>query len=606
MQLTEKEAVEAVLTFDQFDLRPEIKTQLQAQGFTTPTSIQAKAFELLLGSEHVHVHGQAQTGTGKTLAFGLPIMQRIDVNQKITQALIIAPTRELAVQICESLSPFTKVLGVSIRAIYGGVSIEEQCSALKRGLQIVVGTPGRVNDLLKRKKLNISELKTLVLDEADIMLDMGFREEVDEILRYTNSNREIWLFSATVKDAVQRLLDQYAPNAQSLRISRQNIANTSIKQHYCIIPSRDRVSALCRFIESAPEFYGFVFCQTKILTSEVADRLISLGYRVGALHGDMSQVQRDSVVRKFRSREYSVLVATDVAGRGIDIQDVTHVINFSLPEDYESYIHRTGRTGRAGKEGIAITFINHGDVRAIKIIERKFRITLTPLSLPTQDDIIQGRLGKLTEYLQNMSIEQCQQDVHQNISSLFVDYSQEQLQSLMVNMVYDKFLKPVLSMPAPTIGRSSHGDRDRYEDNGRNSNTQELTLPVGSDDGVTQEEIIEQLVTNEVLTAEDILKIRVIKRRTFIHVSPELGRTIVDAAKRLTIGGRKVSLFPAASQQSRGGSSSQGRSSGSGSSGRSSNGGGRYDRARSSTGYADRGERGGSDRGDRSRSYSRR
>ena len=275
-------------TFKDLLLAEPIQGVLETLGFTQPTEIQHKAIPLLLEAKKQDFHGQAQTGTGKTLAFGIPLLHRIDASKKNPQALIIAPTRELAVQIKDSLKPFANAMGLKLEAIYGGVSMEGQTQALRRGCHIVVGTPGRVNDHLRRKNLRIEAAQTLVLDEADIMLDMGFREDIEQIMSFAPNNREIWLFSATVKGGITALMRSHMKDTVSVRVSQKQVAGSNTKQYYCMAPGRTRLRVLSRFIESAPEFYGFIFCQTKILTGDIAEKLIRLGYNVGALHGNMS------------------------------------------------------------------------------------------------------------------------------------------------------------------------------------------------------------------------------------------------------------------------------------------------------------------------------
>jgi len=598
--------------FSHFNLLPELQAVLETLGFTTPTDIQTKTIPLLLERTGVNAHGQAQTGTGKTLAFGLPLLQRVNPQEAVTQALIIAPTRELAAQIHRSLEPFARAIGVRIGTVYGGVSIDEQTRGFKRGMHIVVGTPGRIHDHLRRKNLRIDQLKTVVLDEADIMLDMGFREEIDAILHYANPSRELWLFSATVKPNVKRLIDGYAPDAITIRTDNKQIGCESIKQSYCVMPMSGRRHALCRFIEAAPDFYGIVFCQTKILTSEVADHLTSRGYRVGALHGDMSQGQRDAVIRKFRAREYSILVATDVAGRGIDIQDLTHVINFSLPDDYESYVHRTGRTGRAGKEGIAITFINRNEMRSIPVLERKFNITIAPIALPSKDEVVQGCLQKISKYLVDLTGQAPEAAIFQTVSDTLAQNTPEELHRILVTMMYDQFIKPFVqevgyaasSSGSESYQSSSYSGGGSYQTSIPNS--QELVLPVGSDDGITHDDVMGHIVENGGIDRESVFKLRVIRRRTFIHVPINMATQLIGALKDTSLGGKKLYLQIAAPQdgerserQSSGGGYGRSRSGGNGGGGYGRSGGGERRGGSSSGSY------GGSGSGRRS-SYSRR
>ena len=527
-------------TFTDIALAAPILAKVAELGFTEPTKIQAEVIPLLLSREQVDMHGQAQTGTGKTLAFGLPLLHRISSDEKFTQALIVAPTRELAVQITESIAPFAKVMGVSLSTVYGGASITDQMRALKKGVQIVVGTPGRLNDHLSRGTLKLDALKTLILDEADIMLDLGFREEVEEILGFMPKEREIWLFSATVKQGISDLMRKHMKDPISVSASREQIGSSSTKGYYCVMPMMHRLPALCRFVEAAPDFYGFVFCQTKVLTSEVAEQLVRRGYRVGALHGDLSQSQRNAVLKKFRDREYAIVVATDVAGRGIDVQDLTHVINYSLPEDYESYVHRTGRTGRAGKEGIAITFVSNHQVRELKSIERKFSISIMPITLPSREEIVQGRLVKAAEYLsalQNRNgIDEKLQPALQGVTGQF---DEKQMARIVEFLVYDKFLKSVVSEDRlDEVSSRNHGaSSSAAEDPG----LQELMFFVGSEDGLSQDEVRDHIIQNGSIAPEVITKIRMIKRRTFVHVPIEFAAQLVTALRDTALAGRKMS-----------------------------------------------------------------
>jgi len=575
-------------TFKDFNLLPEIQKQLDTLGFTTPTEIQAKAIPVLLEKSKVDLHGQAQTGTGKTLAFGIPLLHRIDRKNKQTQALIIAPTRELALQICDSIRPLADAIGISVDAIYGGASIEAQVRNLRRGVQIVVGTPGRLNDHLRRKTLVIATVSTLVLDEADIMLDMGFKDEVDEILRFMPDDREIWLFSATVKSGINNIMASHMKDPVSVRISKTKIATGTTHHYYSVVPMRGRLSALCRFIESAPHFYGFVFCQTKMLTGEIAEQMLLRGYRVGALHGDMSQSQRNAVISRFKAKEITILVATDVAARGIDVANLTHVINYSLSEDQESYVHRTGRTGRAGREGIAITFINKGELRYIQNMQRKFSLVIDPINVPTREVIIQARMQEVGEYL--TSIVERTAPEEQSLNKFVDDLSEEQRKNGLKQILFDKFLKSIYEEEE----FSGTPSLDQYESRGGgsygDSSTQEIFIPVGHEDGVDREEVF-ALLKESNISPDVIVRIRAIKRRIFMHVPHDKVATVIDALNNKTLGGRRIRAAIAESND--GGQSHDRRGFG----GRSS-GGGQRSGPRGGGGYS-RGASRGAPRGGR-------
>ena len=500
-------------------------------GLPNQQRFKKKQFLSCLGNKKIDFHGQAQTGTGKTLAFGIPLLHRIVPTKNGTQALIVAPTRELAVQIKESIIALARPLNIRVEAIYGGVSMEDQISALKRGCPIVVGTPGRLNDHIRRKTLVLGTVQTLVLDEADIMLDMGFKEEVDEILRFIPKEREIWLFSATVKSGIADIMRTHMHEPLSVRISRKTIAVPTTKQYFCVIPARSRMQALIRFIESAVDFYGFIFCQTKILTSDVAENLVKHGYTVGALHGDMSQAQRNLVIRKFKNKEIKILVATDVAARGIDVPNLTHVINYSIPEDHESYIHRIGRTGRAGKEGVAITLVTKSETRMIQFIERKFSIEISLLEVPSRDIILRARLEEVSRYL--TSLENTPKKTENEVNELLSKFSSEELRTFLARLIHDKYLS---SLDLDDVSFSaSHKivGTDAF---------QEIFINVGTDDGITRDDVIRYLTKTGCVNNEQIQKVRVIKRRTFVQLPGECTGPLMNALRNSYLGGRRARI----------------------------------------------------------------
>lgn len=528
-------------TFEQFLLADSLKKALAAMNITEPTEIQAKAIPMLLSEDRIDFHGQAQTGTGKTLAFGLPLLAKIDQRRTTPQALVVAPTRELVLQICESLSKAAQFTSISIVPIYGGVSIERQIRDLKRGAQVIVGTPGRLNDHLRRKTLSLHDLKTLVLDEADIMLDMGFRQEIDEILDFAPENRNIWLFSATIKQGIEDIKAEHMSNPIVVRTTKQQTTTSNTQQFYCVVPGKLRLTALCRFIDKADDFYGVIFCQTKVLASEVADTLSKRGYAVNALHGDMDQNLRNAVITKFKNKEFGILVATDVAARGIDVSGLTHVINFSLPEDQESYVHRIGRTGRAGKEGTAITFVGRGDVRKVLQLARRFNAVIKQLEVPRIADIMEARALQATTYLQSLSasampgikpIEAVQKAVEQ--------FSQGELANLCTKLLVDKFLK----------GYEQEQDVDFApvsEDSRMSDDKQEIMLHIGSEDGVTRQDIVHYCKVDGI-DQRSIERIRVINKRSFIVVPARVAPLLVEQLKQKRILGKKVRVIAVAGE----------------------------------------------------------
>lgn len=527
-----------MIQFKDFSLHPEITQALTDLGFTKPTEIQSKAIPLLLSSEAIDFHGQAQTGTGKTLAFGIPLIQHIDVQQKHTQALIVAPTRELVVQICQSLNVIAKRLRISIEAIYGGAGMHEQINALKKGVHIVVGTPGRLNDHLRRGTLNLSKLKTLVLDEADIMLDMGFKEEMDEILANAPKERQIWLFSATVKPGINDIMRSHMHKTVSVKTDKQKVGASNTEQFFSVVPSKDRLTALFRFIDAAPSFYGFIFCQTKLLTAQIAEQLMKAGYKANALHGDMSQVQRNRVIAQFKKREFTILVCTDVAARGIDVADVTHVINYSLPEDQESYVHRIGRTGRAGKEGIAISFVGHSQMRYIKTLEQKFKLTIKPINVPGFEQIAQLRIGQAINYLTAMQEGKNNSYCISKLLEHSMQCSKDQLALAVAQLLNDKFCNQLNEQHNVSF---TSVDKMNFDKSSSSSEEQsEVAIYLGADDGLTQDELMEFLEKESPVDPKEFARVRIIKKRSFLKVAPEQAEKIVSAIKGKMLAGKRV------------------------------------------------------------------
>jgi ATP-dependent RNA helicase DeaD len=525
-----------ITTFKDFSLSAELKRALETLGLTTPTDIQAKAIPLLLEQKKIDFHGQAQTGTGKTLAFGLPLLESIDTTSIKTQTLIVAPTRELVLQICESLTKAAQFTRISVVPIYGGVSIERQLRDLRRGAHVIIGTPGRLNDHLRRKSLSLKDLATLVLDEADIMLDMGFRQEIEEILTYAPRQRNIWLFSATVKQGIEELKREHMSNPVVVRTTKQQTTTSNTMQYYCVVPSRLRLPALCRFIDKAEDFYGVIFCQTKILASEVAETLSRRGYGVNALHGDMDQNIRNSVITKFKNKEFGILVATDVAARGIDVSCLTHVVNFSLPEDQESYVHRIGRTGRAGKDGTAITFIGRSEIRRLQQVARRFSANINPIDVPSLPEVMQARITQAHAYLAGVLASSTTNKAPDNLRDAIAELSQEQLITICSSMVHEKFLKGYDGDHDIHFGSSAdtHTPRTQGSDD-----RQEIVLHIGSEDGITRQDIV-QYCTSDTIDMNLVERIRVIKKRSFLVVPVRIAQSLAQELKNKLIQGKKV------------------------------------------------------------------
>jgi len=516
-------------TFKEMNLTPEIQKTLEDLGFLHPTEIQKKAIPLLLESDKIDFHGQAQTGTGKTLAFAIPLLQRMNAQEKSPQALVVAPTRELAVQIYDAVVQISKNMNIKVALVYGGVSIENQIDAIRRGVQIIIGTPGRIRDHLQRRTLNLKNIRTLVLDEADIMLDMGFKEEIDDILNSVPKDREIWLFSATIKPGIDQIKREQMNDPVVVQVSKRQVVNEKTEQFYCVVPFKARLHAVIRFIQSARDFYGIIFCQTKILASEIADELTRRGYGVGALHGDLGQDHRNMVIKKFKQKDFKVLVATDVAARGIDVPNLTYVINYSIPEDLESYVHRIGRTGRAGQKGVAITFLNKSDIRLAKNLERRFGIKINPIDVPSKQMLVDIALADVSAYV---AAERPVMNFDKDLIMKLIDGLEvEPLREILANLLFQKFISTLDLEDIPyTHIEPEAGDE-----------FQEVFLNLGMDDGISPMDVKNYLLETGVVTEDQIKKIRVIKRRTFIKLATDCSPDLLNALRQKTLNGRKVS-----------------------------------------------------------------
>lgn len=388
-------------TFESLGLSEPLIKALSENNITVPTAIQQQAIPVLL-DRATDFLGLAQTGTGKTAAFGLPLIEQIDPDQKFIQAVILSPTRELAQQIAKALGEFSKYLkGVSVDVVYGGTSISNQIKDLRQNKpNILVATPGRLIDLMNRKVLNLSNVSYLVLDEADEMLNMGFKEDIDTILSFTQRDKNTWLFSATMPKEIRSIVDRYMNNPEEVSIKSKEMVNVNIEHRYMLVQGRDKRAALARIIDAEGDMYCLIFCRTKLSTQSLANAMADIGYPVEALHGDMSQQQRNTVMRKFKAKSVKMVAATDVAARGIDVDNLTHVIHFDLPDDLSFYTHRSGRTGRAGNKGVAVSLITPREERKIRDLERDLKIKFVKAAVPSTEEVTASALqSKLDELL---------------------------------------------------------------------------------------------------------------------------------------------------------------------------------------------------------------
>jgi len=428
-------------TFQQLGLSENLTAVLEKLGFEEPTEIQQQAIPKLLKDKRTDFIGLAQTGTGKTAAYGLPLLDLVDPGFKSPQGLIMTPTRELGQQIAKQLSEFSgNNPDLNVEVVYGGAAITNQIRALKKPTQIVVATPGRLYDLIKRKAINLTAIKYLVLDEADEMLNMGFKEAIDEILEYIPGDRSIWLFSATMPGGIRRIVKHYMDSPVEVSINTSEKVNKDIDHQYVITKTANKVPALRRFLDLNSNMRGVMFCRTKRETQQIADELENQGYGVAALHGDMSQAQRDAVMKRFKSHAMQLLIATDVAARGIDVDNLTHVFHHTLPDQLESYTHRSGRTARAGKKGISLAFINPREGRRITELEKKNQIQFTPVEVPSIEALTSSRMHNWANLIANTRVDAQAESILQELQGKFAGLTKEELLKRLITSQLDHIL----------------------------------------------------------------------------------------------------------------------------------------------------------------------
>ena len=467
------------MTFEELGLKQEVLDAVASLGFTEPSPIQEEAIPQLL-KENRDLVGLAQTGTGKTAAFGLPMVNQIDFKLKKTQGLVICPTRELCMQISKDFQKFSRNFkGANIVPVYGGASIDTQIRQLNKGAQVVIATPGRLMDMIKRRRVDLSQVQYVALDEADEMLNMGFKEDIDSILENTPNEKVTWLFSATMPREVSRIAKTYMADPIEITVGTKNASAKNIEHIYYAVDDRDRYYALKRLIDFADGIYGVIFCRTRRETGEVAEKLKKDGYSAEPLHGDLSQAMRDRVMRSFRTKTIQILVATDVAARGIDVEDITHVINYNLPDEIESYTHRSGRTARAGKKGTSIILVNRREARKITQIERLINTKFAKGTIPTGDAVLERQLMQFVDKVKDTEIQEEQiSDYLMTINEKFADLSKEDVIKLFVSaefsrtMSYYKNAKDINNNFSTSGGgrdddrRGRGGDRRRGRDRG--------------------------------------------------------------------------------------------------------------------------------------------
>jgi ATP-dependent RNA helicase DeaD len=524
-------------TFAESGLKPEILKALADLGFEKPTPIQAQTLNFIVNSD-TDLVALAQTGTGKTAAFSLPLLHKLSDKERDVQILILAPTRELCLQIANDIKSYTKYMpGIKSLAVYGGANIMTQIAGLKDKPQIVVGTPGRTLDLINRKKLIVDSIRTLVLDEADEMLSMGFKDELDSILADTPSTKQVLLFSATMPSEIRHIASKYMNSPKEVSAGRENKSNEMITHFYYLVSAKDRYNALKRIADVNPDIYAIIFCRTKAETQEIADKLGHDGYNADALHGDLSQAQRDYVMNRFRKRQLQMLVATDVAARGLDVTELTHVINYNLPDDPEVYIHRSGRTGRAGKTGESVSILHSKEMGKIKQLEKKIGKPIELAKVPTGKEICQTQLLNLIEKVKDVEI------VEDKIKP-FLPAIMESIENIdhvtlikkFVLVEFNRFLN--YYKDAIDINVSGSGSRERGS--GGNSKFTKFFMNHGSQSKITPGILINLINEHLPDQSVEIGRIDIKKTVSLFEVDSSLAETVTAAFKRTNYKGLVV------------------------------------------------------------------
>ncbi|WP_400077889.1 DEAD/DEAH box helicase [Winogradskyella sp. R77965] len=586
-------------TFQELGLNEDLLRAITDLGFTKPSEVQEKAIPLLL-EEDKDLVALAQTGTGKTAAFGFPMLQKIDIDSRTTQGLILSPTRELCLQITNELKLYGKYCkGLNVTAIYGGASISDQARSVKRGAQIIVATPGRMKDMISRNMVDISKIQYSVLDEADEMLNMGFYEDITDILSHTPDDKSTWLFSATMPKEVSTIAKKFMYDPTEITVGTKNESTKNVSHEYYLVNARDRYQALKRLADANPDIFSVIFCRTKRDTQKVAENLIEDGYSAGALHGDLSQNQRDMVMKSFRNRQIQMLVATDVAARGIDVDDITHVINYQLPDEIETYTHRSGRTGRAGKSGISMVIVSKSETRKIKSIERIIKKQFEKKEIPSGMEIVEVQLMSLANKVHATETNH-EIDKHlESINELFADTDKEALIKKFFSAEFNRFFNYYQKSKDLTVSESRGSDRDGGgRDYGKQSNDTRYFINVGRKDGFDWMKLKDFLKEQLELGRDDVFKVDVKESFSFFNTEKDIQEKVLAFFTDFKHEGRFVNVEVSENKgRSGGGRRDRGR----GRSDRRSGGGSRRrdDKPRSDRRSSDRRSSGSGNRSDR-------
>ena len=532
--------------FEQLGLSESLLKAILDLGFESPTEVQEKAIPLLLEKDTDMV-ALAQTGTGKTAAFGFPVIQKIDANNRNTQALILSPTRELCLQITNEIKNYSKYeKGINVVAVYGGASITEQARDIKRGAQIIVATPGRMQDMINRGLVNISQINFCILDEADEMLNMGFYEDIVNILSTTPDEKNTWLFSATMPAEVARIGKQFMKDPIEITVGAKNSGSATVSHEFYLVNARDRYEALKRLADSNPDIFSVVFCRTKRDTQAVAEKLIEDGYSAAALHGDLSQAQRDGVMKSFRGRQIQMLVATDVAARGIDVDNITHVVNYQLPDEIETYNHRSGRTGRAGKLGTSIVIVTKSELRKISSIERIIKQKFEEKTIPSGIEICEIQLLHLANKIKDTEVDHEIDTYLPAINSVLEDLSKEELIKKMVSVEFNRFIN-YYKKNRDISNQSNSERRDRNDRDGaprenNNGGATRYFVNIGSRDNFDWMSLKDYLKETLDLGRDDVFKVDVKEGFSFFNTDPEHTDKVMEVLNNVQLEGRRINV----------------------------------------------------------------
>ncbi|NHF59362.1 DEAD/DEAH box helicase [Flavobacteriaceae bacterium TP-CH-4] len=528
--------------FEALGLQQSLLDAVADMGFETPSEVQEKAIPLLLEDE-IDLVALAQTGTGKTAAFGFPLIQKIDTASRTTQGLILSPTRELCLQITNELQLYAKYeKSVNVVAIYGGASITEQARQIKRGAQIVVATPGRMKDMIGRGLVDISKIDYCILDEADEMLNMGFYEDIKDILSNTPKEKSTWLFSATMPKEVSIIAKKFMHSPHEITVGTKNSGATTVQHEYYVVGGRDRYPALKRLADAHPDIFSVVFCRTKRDTQKVAENLIEDGYNAGALHGDLSQNQRDLVMNAFRKKQIQMLVATDVAARGIDVDDITHVINYQLPDEIETYTHRSGRTGRAGKSGISMVIITRSEMRKIHAIEKKVKQQFIAKKIPTGPEICEIQLYHLVNKIKDTEINEDVESYLPAINDVLQGIDRDELIKKIVSVEFTRFSNYYSkAKDLNTDSKDRKGDRSN-RDGIPSRGSVRYFINVGEKDGYDWMSLKDFIRDTARLGREDIFKVDVKDSFSFFNSEVDVTEQILGTFTDFKVDGRFVNV----------------------------------------------------------------